>query len=138
MGLREGRRYGLSLSRFSKIPFVDAHRAVLRSLVLGALVRFEHADTVQRTWRLFDEYKHGNTKAVHPELRKMVFNVAAKRSSEYTEYFLNLYKNCNNNELERDCLLALSRTENEDQRKEIFDQGITGQGFRAQDLMVSF
>lgn len=116
----------------------DAHRSVLRGLIFGALARAGHRQTIDQMLKLFDEYVGDNTSAVHPEFRKVVFNTAAKHNDNSGAYLMKLYETCNNSEIERDCLIALGITKNEEERKHIFSTGIIGKTFRAQDLYVRF
>lgn len=114
----------------------DPHKSMLRVLVLNLLFKSEHNETVDKALKLFDEYANGNTSAVHPELRLLAFNVGAQKHPKSIEHLLRIHETSGNGEIERDSLNALGRAGTEEERTKVFDDGITGEKFRAQDITV--
>ena len=116
---------------------LDANRTLLRTLILTLLVKLDHKETVDKLFALFEEYVKGDTSVVHPDLRSLMFGVAAKKHAKATEHLSEIHATCGNSGVERDALRALGKINNADELKKIFDEGIIGEKFRAQDLVVS-
>ena len=102
------------------------------------LAKVEHKDTIDKALKLFEKYLKGDTAAIHPELRSMVFGVVALKHPKAAEHLQEIREKCNNGEVERDCLTNLGRVANEGERKKVFDEGIIGGKIRSQDVTVRF
>lgn len=82
----------------------------LRATILGLGAYAEESSIITKAKALFEAYKN-DTSAVSAELRDIVFTVVVKENvTGAVEYLLDLYKQTNNSDLQRDISGALTAT----------------------------
>ncbi|PAV59165.1 hypothetical protein WR25_24593 [Diploscapter pachys] len=114
----------------------DSQRALLRSLIQGRLVKADHKQTVDKTLELFEQHATSNAQ-IHPDLRLMIYGSASRNGGDkaYSQ-LVNIYETVGFAEIERQCIMTLSQTQDQARLEQLFKYGIDDGKVRSQDLFL--
>ncbi|ETN76613.1 hypothetical protein NECAME_11563 [Necator americanus] len=102
----------------------DSQRSILRAIVHGRLMRAGHDETIEKALSLFSDH---------------IFTSAARNGGETAfDELLQIYEGVGFPEVERNCMTALSQTQNPNLLRRLFRYAIKDGKARAQDHMLLF
>ncbi|KAK6040080.1 hypothetical protein COOONC_22416 [Cooperia oncophora] len=101
-------------------------------------MRAGHEDTIKKASALFAD--HATSKRpVHPDLRLCIFSTAARHGGETAfDQLMKIYETAGFTEVERNCIVALSQTQDAKLLERLFKCAIQEGKVRAQDHMLLF
>ncbi|KAK6042586.1 peptidase family M1 [Cooperia oncophora] len=116
----------------------DSQRGILRAVVHGRLMRAGHDSTIKKASTLFAD--HATSKRpLHPDLRLCIFTTAVRYGGETAfDQLLKIYESAGFPEVERNCITALSQTQDPKLLQRLFKYAIHDGKARAQDHMLLF
>ncbi|KAK6731793.1 hypothetical protein RB195_007945 [Necator americanus] len=116
----------------------DSQRSILRAIVHGRLMRASHDETIEKALSLFSDHVQSK-RPLHPDLRLFIFTSAARNGGETAfDELLHIYEGVGFPEVERNCMTALSQTQNPNLLRRLFRYAIKDGKARAQDHMLLF
>ncbi|VDN22574.1 unnamed protein product [Cylicostephanus goldi] len=116
----------------------DSQRGILRAVVHGRLMRAGNDETIEKAMSLFSDYVHSK-RPLHPDLRLCIFTSAVRNGGEsaFTQ-LQQIYESVGFPEVERNCMTALSQTQDPALLQRLFKYAIQDGKCRPQDHMLLF
>ncbi|KAK5967675.1 Puromycin-sensitive aminopeptidase [Trichostrongylus colubriformis] len=116
----------------------DSQRGILRAVVHGRLMRAGHEPTINKASTLFADHVKSK-RPLHPDLRLCIFTTAVRNGGETAfNQLLQIYESAGFPEVERNCITALSQSQNPKLLQRLFKYAIQDGKARAQDHMLLF
>ncbi|ETN76612.1 peptidase family M1 [Necator americanus] len=116
----------------------DSQRGILRAVVHGRLMRAGHDETIEKALSLFSDHVESK-RPLHPDLRLCIFTNAVRNGGESAfNQLLQIYETVGFPEVERNCITALSQTQDPNLLQRLFKYAIQDGKARAQDHMLLF
>nr|AML39764.1 aminopeptidase [Haemonchus contortus]CDJ85176.1 Peptidase M1 domain containing protein [Haemonchus contortus] len=116
----------------------DSQRAILRSVVHGRLMRAGHDGTIRKASTLFADHVQSK-RPLHPDLRLCIFTAAVRNGGETAfNQLMQIFETAGFPEVERNCIIALSQTQDPNLLQRLFKYAIHDGKARAQDHMLFF
>ncbi|WKX89353.1 hypothetical protein Q1695_008753 [Nippostrongylus brasiliensis] len=116
----------------------ESTRPILRAVVHSRLMRAGDQDTIKHAMALFNEHVKSQ-RPLAPDLRLCIFGGAVRNGGEESfNQMLKLYETAGFPEVERNCITALSQTQDPKLLQRLFNYSIHEGKARAQDHMLLF
>ncbi|KAK6015842.1 hypothetical protein OSTOST_18684, partial [Ostertagia ostertagi] len=116
----------------------DSQRGILRAVVHGRLMRAGQECTIKKACSLFADHVKSK-RPLHPDLRLCIFTTAARYGGEKDfDHLIQIYENAGFPEVERNCITALSQTQDPKLLQRLFKYAIHDGKARTQDHMLLF
>ncbi|WKX89356.1 hypothetical protein Q1695_008754 [Nippostrongylus brasiliensis] len=116
----------------------ESTRSILRAVVHSRLMRAGDEDTIKHAMAIFNEHVKSR-RPLTPDLRLCIFGGAVRNGGEETfNQMLKLYETAGFPEIERNCITALSQTQDPKLLQRLFNYSINEGKARAHDYVLLF
>ncbi|CAB3411733.1 unnamed protein product [Caenorhabditis bovis] len=128
---------GLELG-FDEKPGDDSQKMMLRAMVQSRLARAGHQPTIDKFMQMFNDYIVIST-PIHPDIRLAVFGAAARNGGkDVFDKLLKLRESTAFGEIDRQCVVAMSQTQEKELLVNLFEYGFGQNKVRPQDQLYLF